>query len=59
MKMRVGEIMINDNKNSPLETDIDGVTISLSRPNFRSALKRLAVENPQNARLICDYILDE
>ena len=42
-----------------LGRDINSITKSLSRPYFRSALKRLALENLQNARLICDYILDE
>jgi hypothetical protein len=42
-----------------LEKDIDLITKSLSRPYFNSALKKLARENPNNAQLICDYILTE
>ena len=42
-----------------LEKDIDLITKSLSRPYFNSALKKLSRENPNNARLICDYILTE
>lgn len=42
-----------------LDTDIDLITKSLSRPYFRTILRKLIEENPQNARLICDYILDE
>lgn len=42
-----------------LEEDINLKTKSLSRPYFRSALIKLCKENSINARLICDYILDE
>jgi hypothetical protein len=31
----------------------------LSRPYFNTALKRLAKNNPINAKLVCDYILVE
>ncbi|WP_148687059.1 tyrosine-type recombinase/integrase [Candidatus Nitrosocosmicus hydrocola] len=44
---------------SVLERDIDHITRYLSRPYFRSALIKLSKDNPDNARLICDYILDE
>ncbi|MGN6709182.1 MAG: hypothetical protein ACTHKF_07535, partial [Candidatus Nitrosocosmicus sp.] len=37
----------------------DLITKSLSRPYFNSALKKLAKDNPNNAQLICDYILTE
>jgi hypothetical protein len=47
------------NNDKELENDIDLITKSLSRPYFNSALKKLARENPNNARLICDYILTE
>jgi hypothetical protein len=42
-----------------LENDIDLITKSLSRPYFNTAIKKLARENPNNAQLICDYILTE
>ncbi|MGN6560300.1 MAG: hypothetical protein ACTHJ2_07220 [Candidatus Nitrosocosmicus sp.] len=42
-----------------LANDIDLITKSLSRPYFNSALKKLAKDNPNNAQLICDYILTE
>jgi hypothetical protein len=42
-----------------LKHDIDHVTRSLSRPYFNTALNRLAIISPSNARLICNYILVE
>jgi hypothetical protein len=47
------------NNDKELENDIDLITKSLSRPYFNSALKKLARENPNNAQLICNYILTE
>jgi hypothetical protein len=47
------------NNDRELEKDIDLITKSLSRPYFNSTLKKLVKENPNNARLICDYILVE
>jgi hypothetical protein len=57
--MGIDEISLNANLMAQLDRNIDPITKSLSRPYFRTALKRLAIINPQNARLICDYILDE
>lgn len=63
--MEASKTMIGDGldqsleKSKALETDIDLITKSLSRPYFRTILKKLLDVNPQNARLICDYILDE
>src|SRR5690242_7951998 len=42
-----------------LANDIDLITKSLSRPYFNSALKKLAKDNPNNAQIICDYIITE
>ncbi len=42
-----------------LEKDIFNITRYLSRPYFKSALTKLSKDNLENARLICDYILDE
>ena len=42
-----------------LDRNIESITKSLSRPYFNTALKRLAKSNPDNAKLICDYILIE
>jgi hypothetical protein len=45
--------------NEALEKDIDLITEYLSRPYFNSALKKLSKENPNNAKLNCDYIITE
>ena len=42
-----------------LEAKIDSITQNTSKPNFRQALKRLTITNPENANVICDYILAE
>ena len=42
-----------------LEKNIDLITKSLSRPYFNTALKRLQKDNPNNAKLICDYVFVE
>ncbi|MGN6622533.1 MAG: hypothetical protein ACTHKK_00135 [Candidatus Nitrosocosmicus sp.] len=42
-----------------LANDIDLITKSLSRPYFNSALKKLAKDNPNNAQIICDYLITE
>lgn len=42
-----------------LDRNIELITKSLSRPYFNTALKRLAKSNPDNTKLICDYILIE
>jgi hypothetical protein len=42
-----------------LENKIDSIIQDNSKPYFRSALKRLAIVNPENANIICDYILAE
>ncbi|MGN6709752.1 MAG: hypothetical protein ACTHKF_10435, partial [Candidatus Nitrosocosmicus sp.] len=42
-----------------LANDLDLITKSLSRPYFNSALKKLAKDNPNNAQIICDYIITE
>ena len=57
--MKIDEKQMSHHINSQLQEDIDTITKSLSRPYFRTALKRLAIDNPQNASLICYYILDE
>ncbi|HEX5185574.1 MAG TPA: tyrosine-type recombinase/integrase [Nitrososphaeraceae archaeon] len=42
-----------------LEKNIDLITKSLSRPYFNTALKRLQKDNPNNAKLLCDYVFVE
>jgi hypothetical protein len=51
-------IRVIDNFNE-LEKKLDSITEDNSKPYFRSALKRLAIVNPENANIICDYILAE
>ena len=58
LKMKYADNTVN-NYDMELEKDIDLITKSLSRPYFNSALKKLARENPNNARIICEYILTE
>ena len=54
-----GDINPDCFSNLDLDKNIDFITKSLSRPYFNTALKRLARSNPNNAKLICDYILIE
>jgi len=42
-----------------LEKKIDSITQYNSKPYFRAALKKLAIVNPENANVICDYLLAE
>jgi integrase len=42
-----------------LEKKIDAITQYNSKPYFRTALKKLALVNPDNANTICDYIFAE
>jgi len=58
LKMKYADNTVN-NYDMEIEKDIDLITKSLSRPYFNSALKKLARENPNNARIICEYILTE
>ena len=58
LKMKYADNTVN-NYDMELEKDIDLITKSLSRPYFNSALKKLTRENPNNARIICEYILTE
>jgi hypothetical protein len=39
-----------------LESKIDTITQDTSKPYFRNVLKKLAIANPHNAIIICDYI---
>ncbi len=42
-----------------LEKKIDAITNSLSRQYFNTILKKLAIENNENATTICNYIITE
>ena len=42
-----------------LAKKIDAITNSLSRQYFNTILKKLAIENNENATTICNYIITE
>lgn len=44
---------------SVLERKIDYITQGGSKPYFNNALKKLALDNQENASIICDYIIAE
>ena len=44
---------------SVLERKVDYITQGSSKPYFNNALKKLALDNLENASIICDYITAE
>jgi integrase len=55
----VEQLQCNEDYHSQLDQRIDSITQYSSKPYFNKALKRIAVTNPQNATIICDYIIAE
>ncbi len=49
----------NDNINKELEKKISYITQSFSQNFFGNKLRNLARKNPENANIICDYIIVE
>jgi hypothetical protein len=46
-------------KGNDIDSKIEIITKSLTRHYFKSILKKLAIENPDNAEIICNYIIAE
>jgi hypothetical protein len=51
--------ILNVDYSSELDKKIDYVTKYNSKAYFRSALKKFSAANPENASIICDYIMAE
>ena len=67
MTLRKSQIQINHSSSysssadniEEIETKIDSITKSLSKPYFNKILKELSKTNFENVNIICDYIIAE
>lgn len=56
---QISAATVTDDCRSELEKKIDYITQYNSKAYFKSALKKVSEANPENARIICDYIIAE